>query len=222
MAIVKTKPTSPGAAIRRAGQDEGCTRVRPCERWSRRRARRAVATTPVASRPGIRAVVTSSATASSTSSVTSMACPGPSSGSSTIPNRTAHIALIKYADGERRYIIAPSGLKGRRRVGLETSADLGRQRLPLRNIPVGTGALHRAEDPARALSWRAAPARRCSWSPVKAITPPCVCVRRDAQGACRLPRHVIGAWQRRAQSCASSGRPAPRAGAVFARRSAVS
>ena len=27
------------------------------------------------------------------------------------PNRTAHIALIKYADGERRYIIAPAGMK---------------------------------------------------------------------------------------------------------------
>ncbi len=26
------------------------------------------------------------------------------------PNRTAHIALLKYADGERRYIIAPKGL----------------------------------------------------------------------------------------------------------------
>jgi large subunit ribosomal protein L2 len=30
------------------------------------------------------------------------------------PNRTAHIALLKYADGERRYIIAPKGLKARR------------------------------------------------------------------------------------------------------------
>ena len=31
------------------------------------------------------------------------------------PNRTAHIALVMYADGERRYILAPKGVQGRRR-----------------------------------------------------------------------------------------------------------
>jgi large subunit ribosomal protein L2 len=32
------------------------------------------------------------------------------------PNRTAHIALLLYADGERRYIIAPKGVAGGRRI----------------------------------------------------------------------------------------------------------
>jgi large subunit ribosomal protein L2 len=55
------------------------------------------------------------------------------------PNRTAHIALIKYADGERRYIIAPAGLKagGEIRSGLEAPISVGNA-MPLRNIPVGS------------------------------------------------------------------------------------
>ena len=55
------------------------------------------------------------------------------------PNRTAHIALIKYADGERRYIIAPSGLKAGDPVisGIEAPIGVGNS-MPLRNIPVGS------------------------------------------------------------------------------------
>lgn len=55
------------------------------------------------------------------------------------PNRTAHIALIKYADGERRYIIAPSGVKAGSEIrsGLEAPIVAGNA-MPLRNIPVGS------------------------------------------------------------------------------------
>jgi large subunit ribosomal protein L2 len=55
------------------------------------------------------------------------------------PNRTAHIALIKYADGERRYIIAPSGLAvgSEIRSGLEAPITVGNA-MPLRSIPVGS------------------------------------------------------------------------------------
>ncbi len=55
------------------------------------------------------------------------------------PNRTAHIALIKYADGERRYIIAPSGVKTGTEIrsGLEAPIVAGNA-MPLRNIPVGS------------------------------------------------------------------------------------
>ena len=61
------------------------------------------------------------------------------------PNRTAHIALIKYADGERRYIIAPSGLKVGDPVvsGVEAPIGVGNC-MPLRNIPVGS-TLHCVE-----------------------------------------------------------------------------
>lgn len=55
------------------------------------------------------------------------------------PNRTAHIALLCYADGERRYIIAPKGLKAGMQVisGAESPIKVGNT-LPLRNIPVGS------------------------------------------------------------------------------------
>ncbi|MGI6192537.1 MAG: 50S ribosomal protein L2 [Christensenellales bacterium] len=55
------------------------------------------------------------------------------------PNRTAHIALLHYVDGEKRYIIAPLGLKVGDMIvsGPEADIKIGNA-LPLRNIPVGT------------------------------------------------------------------------------------
>lgn len=55
------------------------------------------------------------------------------------PNRTAHIALLCYADGERRYVIAPRGvLAGAQLIsGRDASIKVGNT-LPLRNIPVGS------------------------------------------------------------------------------------
>lgn len=55
------------------------------------------------------------------------------------PNRTAHIALVCYADGERRYILAPNGLKAGDKIesGKETPIRVGNTML-IRNIPVGT------------------------------------------------------------------------------------
>ncbi len=55
------------------------------------------------------------------------------------PNRTANIALIVYADGEKRYIIAPSGLKVGDKIfsGPEADIKVGNA-LPIANIPVGT------------------------------------------------------------------------------------
>ena len=55
------------------------------------------------------------------------------------PNRTAHIALLCYADGERRYIIAPTGVAVGAPLMSGTRAEIARGNcLPLRNIPVGT------------------------------------------------------------------------------------
>lgn len=55
------------------------------------------------------------------------------------PNRTAHIALLCYADGERRYIIAPKGLKaGDQVISGEDAPIRTGNALPLRNIPVGS------------------------------------------------------------------------------------
>ena len=55
------------------------------------------------------------------------------------PNRTSNIALINYADGEKRYIIAPLGIKVGDRVESGINADIKvGNALPLENIPVGT------------------------------------------------------------------------------------
>ncbi len=55
------------------------------------------------------------------------------------PNRTANIALIKYADGEKRYIIAPKGLKVGMKIESGENADIKvGNSLPLANIPEGT------------------------------------------------------------------------------------
>jgi large subunit ribosomal protein L2 len=55
------------------------------------------------------------------------------------PNRTARIALLHYADGEKRYIIAPQNLKQGAQVEAGPGADIKPgNNLALRNIPVGT------------------------------------------------------------------------------------
>ncbi|NLW22795.1 MAG: 50S ribosomal protein L2 [Tissierellia bacterium] len=55
------------------------------------------------------------------------------------PNRTANIALIHYADGEKRYILAPNKLKVGDVIESGPDADIKiGNALPLRNIPVGT------------------------------------------------------------------------------------
>ena len=55
------------------------------------------------------------------------------------PNRTANIALIHYADGEKRYILAPKGIKVGQEIESGVEADIKPgNALPLANIPVGT------------------------------------------------------------------------------------
>src|SRR5213079_1706618 len=61
------------------------------------------------------------------------------------PNRSAYIALLHYADGEKRYIIAPQRL----RVGMTVQSGVGAEiavgnALPIVNIPVGT-IIHNVE-----------------------------------------------------------------------------
>ena len=54
------------------------------------------------------------------------------------PNRSSHIALVEYSDGEKKYIIAPNGLKVGQEIVSGASADIKTgNALPLVNIPVG-------------------------------------------------------------------------------------
>ena len=55
------------------------------------------------------------------------------------PNRSAHIALIRYEDGERAYVIAPRGIAAGDRILSADDAPISRGNcLPLRNVPLGT------------------------------------------------------------------------------------
>lgn len=55
------------------------------------------------------------------------------------PNRSAHIALVQYEDGEKRYILAPNGLKVGDKIRSGADADIQPgNALPMVNIPVGT------------------------------------------------------------------------------------
>ena len=61
------------------------------------------------------------------------------------PNRTAYIALVVYTDGEKRYILAPAGLKVGDIIESGVNADIKPgNALPLKNIPVGT-VIHNIE-----------------------------------------------------------------------------
>ena len=55
------------------------------------------------------------------------------------PNRTAFIALVQYADGEKRYILAPQGLQVGNKVesGSDAAPEVGNA-LPMKNMPLGT------------------------------------------------------------------------------------
>jgi large subunit ribosomal protein L2 len=55
------------------------------------------------------------------------------------PNRSAHLALVLYADGDRRYILAPKGVQVGDAIASGTDAPIKPgNALPLRNIPIGT------------------------------------------------------------------------------------
>ena len=55
------------------------------------------------------------------------------------PNRTAHLALLQYEDGEKRYIIAPRGIKvGDRLISSEQTDILPGNAMRIKNIPSGT------------------------------------------------------------------------------------
>lgn len=61
------------------------------------------------------------------------------------PNRSANIALLHYADGEKRYILAPEGLKvGNQIISGPTADIITGNALPLKNIPEGT-VIHNIE-----------------------------------------------------------------------------
>jgi large subunit ribosomal protein L2 len=109
------------------------------------------------------------------------------------PNRSANMALLKYADGERAYIIAPKGLKAGDQVqsGEGASISVGNC-MPLRNVPVGS-QVHCVEmRPGKGAQLARAAGARRSWWPARVTTRRCACAPVRCARSTRDCRAVIG------------------------------
>ena len=194
MPIRKPKPTSPGPplrhlpGLRRDHED----RAREDARRGPQEVRRAQRQRPQ-DRPATAAAAPSACTARSTSSAARTAIPAKVAAIEYDPNRTAYIALLHYADGEKRYILAPAAPAGRRDGRCRARAPRSRSATACRwrNMPAGT-VVHNVElqpgprRPDRPLrrrrhpadgeggrAWRrcACPPARCAWCAPSAARP---------------------------------------------------
>ena len=138
------------------------------------------------------------------------------------PNRSARIALVTYADGEKRYILHPVGLKVGDSVVAGPTADiLPGNALPLRNIPLGT-VVHNVElRPGKGGQMARSAGAASRSSPRKATT---------SRSSCRRARSARWRWsagRRLARSATSTtrtcrlARPGAAAGWASARTSAA-
>ena len=140
MALIKMKPTLPGHALRGQSRPLAPAQGRPARVADRaqkkhRRAQPLRAASPRA---------TSAAAHEQQYRIIDFkrdkdGIPASSSALEYDPNRTAHIALVLYKDGERRYILAPKGVKAgdEIRSGADAPIKPGNA-MPLRHIPVGS------------------------------------------------------------------------------------
>ena len=129
------------------------------------------------------------------------------------PNRTAHIALLCYVDGERRYIIAPKGAKvgDQLMAGRDAPIKAGNS-LPLRNIPIGStvhciemkpgkGAqMARSAGASAQLVAREGVTPRCACAPAKCARCRPTAARRSAKSA--TPNTTCEARQGRREALA--------------------
>ena len=139
------------------------------------------------------------------------------------PNRTARIALLHYADGEKRYILAPKGLEQGMPIENGPGADIKPgNSLPLRNIPTGT-VIHAVElKPGGGAKIARSAGCACSSSPRTARTPSCGCrPARSATSTCAAaPPSARSATP--SSRTSTGARPAACAGRASARPSVVS
>ena len=127
------------------------------------------------------------------------ACPAKVTAIEYDPNRNARLALLQYADGEKRYVLAPLGVEVGLEVrnGPEAEAKPGNC-LPLRNIPVGPhDPRRRAEARPRRADRPQRGRRRHPHGPRGRVRAPHAAVHRDAPRPPRLPRHGRPGRQRR-------------------------
>ena len=140
------------------------------------------------------------------------------------PNRTAHLALVLYTDGERRYILAPKRVAVGDPImsGVEAPIKPGNA-LPLKNIPLGTHRpLHRAEARQGRANCAQRGRLRADRRARRRVRHGAPALRRDAQGARRIAARRSARSATTSTTCARSARPARSVGAASARRCAAS
>lgn len=138
------------------------------------------------------------------------------------PNRSAHIALITYLDGEKRYIIAPSGIEVGKTIMSGAEADiLPGNTLPLINIPLGT-QIHNIElRPGKGGQMARSAGAFASSLPRKATTRSFVCLRVKCD-ACRwFAERRLGKLAISSTKTFRSARPEGLVGRAFARTCAA-
>ncbi len=127
------------------------------------------------------------------------------------PNRTARIALLHYADGEKRYILAPRNLSQGDRIENGPGADIKPgNNLALRNIPVGT-TIH-------AIELRPGGGAKFARSRV----PPCSCSRRKGPWPTFVCRPARSVWSTSAAAPPSARSATPSSRTSTGVRPAVS
>jgi large subunit ribosomal protein L2 len=138
------------------------------------------------------------------------------------PNRTANIALLCYADGERRYVIAPKGHGGWAAGTQRFEAPIkSGNALPIRNIPVGT-TIHCIEMiPGKGANLPVLPELRRSCWLVKGFTLSCACVPAKFAGFTSNAERPSVKWVTKSIVLRSIGKAGQIAGAAFGRPFAV-
>ena len=139
MALIKVKPTSPGRRALVKVVTPELHKGKPVAPSSRRSRRRAGATTTATSPRVTRAAGHKQHYRIVDFRRNKDGIPAKVERLEYDPNRSAHLALLCYADGERRYVIAPKGVTAGTQLmsGPDAPIKAGNT-LPLRNIPVGT------------------------------------------------------------------------------------
>ena len=137
---IQYRPTSPARRFQTGYDFAEITKSTPERRCLDRSRSPAAATTPVASPPPPRRRPQAPLPPDRLQARQGSACRRRSRRIEYDPNRTARIALLHYADGEKRYILAPDGLERRRHASMlePRRGHQAGQRMPLANIPLGT------------------------------------------------------------------------------------
>jgi len=138
------------------------------------------------------------------------------------PNRSAHLALLCYADGERRYILAPRGVQAGDQLMSGSQAPIrAGNSMPIRNIPVGS-TIHCIEmlpgKGAQVARWRELP--RACW-PAKVHT------HRSGFGQVKFGASTLSVaqpwekWATKSTACGNWARQGLHVGVAFGQRSVV-